>query len=487
MSRSTERGQEDGVVTPDARVGAQPGKRQRLGVELRRARERGGVSGRELAQRIGISQSKVSRAESGSALLSIPEVAAWAAAAGASPQAADLLAALAEAAYTEVHTWGATFSERPHIQGDIQDLEQRSRKVLTFQPSVVPGLLQTAEYARRVFTMFHPPYPDEEIPEVLTARLDRQLALFRARQRFEFLITEAALRWRPGPQALLRAQLDRIVSLSTLETVSIGLIPLSVEAVTNTSHGFVLFEMAERDDSDAVVLVETIHANLVVNDPESIDLYRARWSLLEQMAVTGDEARAFISAVASDLGKPLTLTQHAFLWCTGNAAAVGALHSRGTPHVSVGAEVELPALRAADELAPLGHGEDEHGPVRVLGIAHQHDLQDELRPVRVLGIAHRGLQPGGLHARSAALASPDEVHHLVFRAPVHRISLSNRRRGISAPSVRKFKRGRLECDLCRQLLFSCAVDRPRAGFGKLARGRVQVIALKGDTHCASTC
>lgn len=291
------------MVTPDDGAGAEPGKRQRLGAELRRARELGGVSGRELAQRIGISQSKVSRAESGSALLSIPEVAAWASATGASPAVADLLSALTEAAYTEVHHWGSTLQDRPHIQGDIQDLEQRARKVLTFQPSVVPGLLQTAEYARRVFCLFQPPYPEQEIPEVLTARLDRQLALFAGHQRFEFLITEAALRWRPGSPALLQAQLDRIASLSTLDTVSIGVIPLDVEAVTNTSHGFVLFEMAGRDDCDATVLVETIHANLVVNDPESIALYRARWSLLEQMAVSGDEARAFLAAVEIDLRK----------------------------------------------------------------------------------------------------------------------------------------------------------------------------------------
>lgn len=317
------------MVTPEAEAGAQPGKRQRLGAELRRARELGGLSGRELAQRIGISQSKVSRAESGSTLLSIPQVAAWASASGASPEVADLLSALTEAAYTEVHSWGAVFSARPHIQGDIQGLEDRARKIMTFQPSVVPGLLQTAEYARRVFAMFQPPYLEQEIPEVLAARMDRQMALFRAGQRFDFLITEAALRWRPGPVPVLQAQLDRVASLSTLDNVSVGVIPLSAEAITNTSHGFVLFEMMEHDESDAMVLVETIHANLVVNDEEGIALYRTRWSLLEQMALYGDEARTFLVSLASDIRKNITLIRLARRPGGGDAARPGALHPLG--------------------------------------------------------------------------------------------------------------------------------------------------------------
>jgi transcriptional regulator with XRE-family HTH domain len=439
--RVTERVRDDCVVTPNAGAGALSGKRLRLGAELRRARELGGLSGRQLAQRIGISQSKVSRAESGSALLSIPEVAAWASATGVSPDVASLLSALTEAAYTEVHNWGNTFRDRPHIQGDIQDLEKRACKVLTFQPSVVPGLLQTAEYARQVFTMFQPPYPEAEVPEVLAARLDRQFALFAGSQRFEFLITEAALRWRPGPPALLQAQLDRIASLSTLDTVSIGLIPLSVEAVTNTSHGFVLFEMAEHDESDAVVLVETIHANLVVNDPESIALYRARWSLLEQMAISGDEALAFLAALASDVKKAATL-----IWRrrTGNAAYEGALHSREAPDVSV--EVELAELHGPDEFAPFGHVEDEHRPVGVLGVAHRHDRR-----------------LADFHARAAALAGAGEADHYVHRASGHQISSPDYRRGISVPFMEKAWRGLLERDLerdlGREMLFSCATDR----------------------------
>jgi transcriptional regulator with XRE-family HTH domain len=462
------------VVAEDADAEVRPRKRQRLGAELRRARELSGLSGRELANRIGVSQSKVSRAESGLALLSIPEVAAWATAAGVPPDVADLLSTLTEAAYTEVHNWGSLLRDRPHIQGDIADLEKHAQKILTFQPSVVPGLLQTAEYARRVFAMFQPPYPELEIPEALGARLDRQMALFGNHQRFDFLITEAALRWRPGPPALLLAQLDRISSLSTLDTVSVGVIPLSAEAVTNTSHGFVLFEMAKQDEADAIVLVETIHANLVVNDPESIALYRTRWSLLKQMTLSGDEARVFLAAIASDIRKTMTLMKLGIpRRGAGDAARPSALHPLGMPLRSD--RVKLSRLDPSDEITPFVHVERQGLLVRVLRVANSYDL--------VLA---------DLNARATTLAGADKVDTYI-RHSVHRTSPSGLRCGFSAPSMREASRRHLECDLGRgqglSLFFSCSSCRPydRNRTARVQEARPIAHPPGGHQSCASAC
>jgi transcriptional regulator with XRE-family HTH domain len=282
------------------------GRRQRLGAELRRLRDQAGISGRDLAQRISTSQSKVSRIESGAAVPSIPAVTAWAQAVGASSEVTDALIALTEAVFTQVHPWSATLPGLGHIQDNVQELESRALEMSTFQPSVVPGLLQTAEYARRVLTLFHP-HADSDIPAAVAARLDRQVALFEEARRFSFLITEAALRWRPGPPRLLLAQLDRIASLLTLENVSIGLIPQGVEATAPMTHGFVILDGAEHDGSaddarnETSVLVEVIHGCLVVNDPESVELYQARWSRLRQMALFDDAAQRFIGEIAADI------------------------------------------------------------------------------------------------------------------------------------------------------------------------------------------
>jgi len=274
--------------------------RQRLAVELRRIRDRAGLSGRQLADQVGISQSKVSRIESGRTVPTAPEVAAWAAAVNAPETLKELLTALTNASYTEVHPWTAVLREKIHVQDEIQEIENHARMELEYAPLVVPGLLQTAEYARRVITMFDPAYAELDIPAVVAGRLDRQVAMFDPARRFAFLITEAALRWQPGPAVLLLSQLDRIASVSTLENVSIGLIPHTARALTQVPHGFVVVEPLDQD-GDTLVMVETVHANLMVSDPAQVALYRRQWSLLEKMAVFGDDARDLLAAVAADI------------------------------------------------------------------------------------------------------------------------------------------------------------------------------------------
>ncbi|HWO61450.1 MAG TPA: helix-turn-helix transcriptional regulator [Umezawaea sp.] len=277
--------------------------RARLAAELRRLRDLSGMSGRDLARRIGISQSKVSRIEAGNTIPSLPEVLAWSEALDAPDEAREWLISLTSAAHTEIDPWISALQGRAHLQHDIRDREALALKVRTFQPSVVPGLLQTADYARRVFTMFQPPYSREDIAAAVAARLDRQPSMYEEGKRFDFLVTEAALRWRPGPPRLQLAQLDRIASISTLENVSIGLIPLDQEAVTVTSHGFVIYDLPA-DELGSFVTVEMIHANVSINDPDSIGLYETRWSLLRQMAVFDEDARKYLDELSRSI-RPL--------------------------------------------------------------------------------------------------------------------------------------------------------------------------------------
>jgi transcriptional regulator with XRE-family HTH domain len=277
--------------------GLGPTGRERLAAELRRLRDLAGVSGRDLANRIGISQSKVSRIESGAVVPSLPEVTAWGKELGVSVEIQGRLTALIETAYNEVHPWG-TVLRRGNLQESIQDQESTATRISVFQPTLVPGLLQIAEYARRVIAMFHRQYSDKDPAAEIQSRLDRQLALYDTNRHFDFLITEAALRWRPGPVQLLLAQLHHIESISSLENVSVGLIPLSVEATTLTTHGFVLYE---GEAQDAWATVETIHADMTVAAPEHMEIYRSRWSLLREMALAGEDAQEFLRQIVADL------------------------------------------------------------------------------------------------------------------------------------------------------------------------------------------
>jgi transcriptional regulator with XRE-family HTH domain len=276
--------------------------RHQLAAGLRRLRVQAGISGRRLAEEIGgLSQSKVSRIELGAALPSVPQVKRWADVSGASPAEKESLIRLAQRAFTEIDPWRTSLRDRAHLQDEIGEREARARVTRVFQPSAVPGLLQTAEYARQVFALSPLPIVKRGIATAVSARMHRQSALYEPGPRFEFLITESALRWCPGPDSrrLLPAQLDRITSLSTLENVSIGIIPDGERALTYASHGFVIYEGDGADDT--FVTVEAIHAALTVHDPESVEIYQETWSALTRMAASEADAREIFAGLTSGL------------------------------------------------------------------------------------------------------------------------------------------------------------------------------------------
>lgn len=273
-----------------------PAKRKRLGAELRKQRKLAGLSGRSLAARIGVSQAKLSRIELGAAVPSLPEVRAWASTVDASDDTLAHLTALTETALTDVEAWRDVFEPGlPRLQQGVQEAEATSRTVRSFQPTLVPGLLQTAEYARRVFTLVDVT-GGQDYQAAVAQRLDRQQTLYDTTRHFEFLLTEAVLRWRPGPPSVLAAQLDRIASVATLDNVTLGIIPFDTEASAVPWHGFTLYE--DRGDHDPYVAVEAQHAYITVSDPRDVDFYRAQLARLREMALAGDDAREFLASVA---------------------------------------------------------------------------------------------------------------------------------------------------------------------------------------------
>ncbi len=278
------------------------GNRLRLAAELRRLRERAGLSGRRLAEYVGISQSKVSRIEASTALPTRPELTAWAEATDAPDETAAMLHVLADSVYTDVRPWSTVLLGHGDLQNDIQRLEQRARVKLVYEPSIVPGLLQVAGYARRLFEVFEHGYAPQDVAQAVASRVERQAALYDPAQRFEFVVTEAALRLRLAPVHVLLAQLDRIGSVASLGNVSLGLIPLSTPVTTYVPHGFVIFdELTEPSDPATLIMVETVHANLTITDPADVAVYRRQWARLRKQATYGDAARDLLAEIATAL------------------------------------------------------------------------------------------------------------------------------------------------------------------------------------------
>jgi transcriptional regulator with XRE-family HTH domain len=249
--------------------------REQLGSRLRDLRVRAGLTGDALATETGLSQSKISRVERGLSLPSVDEVRTWATACHATQDDLAALSILLEQVATSATSWRIShrlgLAER---QEEIADLESRARHIQTFQPAMIPGLLQTADYARRMLT---DAFPGATAPDI-QARLERQSILYEAAKRFDFIITEAALRWSP-PGVNLNAQLSYVSSMQTLPNVSIRMLPTGAPSPP-VLHPFVIWHL----EDEALVSVETYSAELWVREAADIERYRAVWSQFAEAA-----------------------------------------------------------------------------------------------------------------------------------------------------------------------------------------------------------
>lgn len=270
--------------------------RTQLAARLRELRVSARLSGEHLAGQLRWSQSKVSKIETGKTRPSADDVRAWGAATDASPEVIEALVELAQQVHVEAVSWRVShrdgLTQRQH---EVKELEAASTMVRSFQPAVVPGLLQTAEYARRVLT-----YADlsgqRDVPAAVAARTERQSVLYDQTKRFEFVLAEAALWWRPGPPELLLAQLDRILSVMTLSNVDVRVIPLRAEARAFYVNGFLLYETDE-----PLVMVETFTRELLLTEDADVDTYRDLHVRLQEGAVHGAEASKLIEGIKASL------------------------------------------------------------------------------------------------------------------------------------------------------------------------------------------
>lgn len=262
--------------------------RRQLGAELGKLRSLSGLSQRAIAKAVRVSQSTVLRAERGEQLLSAPAVGAWLQETGADVEMVDRVIALLDAAHSETRVWSDLLAEQGHLQEESRLREQASSWVRNFQPTTIPGLLQTSDYARAVLEIGHTLDP----VSALASRLERQLDLHHGERRYSFLIAEAALRWSPGPGCMV-GQVPRIASVMKLDTVEVAVVPTSVAELIAWNN-FVLHEVP---DGDPYVTVELIHGQVMLLDPGTVSLYESSWRALWEEALHGEEAVSFMRKV----------------------------------------------------------------------------------------------------------------------------------------------------------------------------------------------
>jgi transcriptional regulator with XRE-family HTH domain len=273
--------------------------RTALGQRLRELRSTAGITGRELAESLSWPASKVSKLENGRQTPTVQDIRDWTRVTGSEAETEALLASLhtLEIQHAE---WQRqlTTGLRPH-QREIAELDAKTRFFRAFEPTFIPGLLQTAEYARYRFAQSITVFKvKNDINEAVQTRVRRQEILYRPDKRFHFVLTEAALRYRLCPPEVMLGQIDRLVSFAALPNVRLGIIPFETAYLVAPTHGFWLL------DNDRV-MVETFSAELNLSQPQEIELYGGIFEQMASVASYGRSARAVITRVIDDLAEGL--------------------------------------------------------------------------------------------------------------------------------------------------------------------------------------
>jgi transcriptional regulator with XRE-family HTH domain len=269
--------------------------RQQLADDLRSLRTAANLTGPQLADRLGVAQSTISRVENAKTTPSSDLVERWARACAASDEQVAQLLTQAENLSLEGTTWRLLHRAGLKVrQDEIGRIEAAALAVRVFQPVMVPGLLQIADYARRVMLQGNPS-DQPDIAEAVAARIRRQTILYDPHKQFEFVVTESALRWRPGPPELMRSQLSHLASVASLPNVKLGVIPQDIEAPDAYLHPFVMFESS----AERLVTVETYTAEMVIRDDRDIALYERTLERFRSVCKWSEEATTAIRAMAT--------------------------------------------------------------------------------------------------------------------------------------------------------------------------------------------
>ncbi|MEU1817918.1 helix-turn-helix transcriptional regulator [Streptomyces roseifaciens] len=269
--------------------------REALAARLRELRLDAGLTGRDVAARCGWHPAKSSRLENAKTGPSDDDIRAWCRACGAEDQAADLIAAshTAESMYVQWRRLQRTGLRR--LQESYVPLYERTRHFRVYSSRVIPGVLQTEEYARALLATIagFRRLPDDSA-EAASARVARSHVIREGGHSFALLMEEDVLYYRYGGVRAMSAQLGYLLSVMPLPSVSLGIIPRAAPRRMWGQETFTMFD-------DQRVHVELLTAKVTVTQPSDVITYARAFAELSKMAVHGSEARALVTAAISVL------------------------------------------------------------------------------------------------------------------------------------------------------------------------------------------
>jgi transcriptional regulator with XRE-family HTH domain len=278
-------------------------RRRELGALLRALRNEKGLTVEQAAQSLLCSASKVSRMETGHGIATARDI----------RDLCDLYGVTDEAERDRLTSLARQGKQTGWWQGYDLDyfatyvgLEAEAVGIKSYQSAIVPGLLQTPEYARAMHRAGVPKIDPERIDQLIEVRLIRQRLLVQnVPLRLETVLDEAVLHRMVGDSAVMSGQLDRLIEMSSRPNVTVQIIPYSVGAHPAMDSTFNILEFTGSVPS--VVYVEGLVGWIYLERPQDIDRYQQVFEHLRTVASSPQESIELVARVGGKYNNPATL------------------------------------------------------------------------------------------------------------------------------------------------------------------------------------
>jgi transcriptional regulator with XRE-family HTH domain len=292
-------------MAEDAGPGAGPvrgatARRMVLGAQLRRLREAAGITRSDAAYAVRASDSKLSRLELGRVAFKERDVADLLTMYGVDdPAERDVF--LDMVTHANQPGWWRRYTDvMPGWFQDFVGLEESASLIQGFELQFVPGLLQTEDYALAVATRGRPEYVPEDVRRRIALRMERQRILDGMRPPSLWVVLDESVLHRPiGGRRVHRAQLERVVEMSTRPNVTVQVVPNQVSGYA-AEHPFTILRFAEAE-LPHVVYVEHMAGALYLDGLAEVEVYSRAMDRLMVDAETPDRSRQLVTKVIAEL------------------------------------------------------------------------------------------------------------------------------------------------------------------------------------------
>ncbi|WP_374957095.1 helix-turn-helix domain-containing protein [Actinopolyspora mortivallis] len=267
-----------------------------LGAELREARDTAGMTMRDVAQKLGWHHSKYARFETGEQVPTPAQVSAIAATVGVPEAERERLTEMATDISNGDANWLKASSGHDELT-TLLEFERTATSIVDVSPILVPGLLQTSDYARTIMAG----EPPGEMERLVAMRVGRRDVLTRSKQPVDFtaIIAENALRQPMGGRTVMADQLRHIAKMSELDNVTVHVLPHELTNWTPAHAGpFILFDFAK---SAPIVHHEHLSSSAFLSGAGDIQVHREAAVNLREAAMNPTDSVEFILRCATDM------------------------------------------------------------------------------------------------------------------------------------------------------------------------------------------